>query len=272
MNKIMIGFCEGQHDIAFLSKILFVDGFTAYNKEIKNFIEPLNKQFIKKLFNKKIGDTKLGFQSDYMLPSVALHKNENILVLLHNLNGGDRVKERAEILAMYQNMQSEDDDFTNFNLDFRFLYFFDADDEGIATRIEGLNTALDLSDTVEHSKIKVIDKYEWGCYVFHKDENSGDLEDILLDLMRLNNESIFANSASFLASNQLHKNRQKEFSVFDETYKDKVKFQKKKSIISVAGQLQFSSMSNSVIIARSDYIKKSDIKSNKHCQDISKLF
>jgi hypothetical protein len=29
MNKIIIAFCEGQHDISFLSRILFVDGFVA---------------------------------------------------------------------------------------------------------------------------------------------------------------------------------------------------------------------------------------------------
>ena len=43
MTKIIIAFCEGQHDIAFLSRILFVDGFIPYKKRIKDFIEQLNK-------------------------------------------------------------------------------------------------------------------------------------------------------------------------------------------------------------------------------------
>jgi hypothetical protein len=274
MNKIIIAFCEGQHDIAFLSKILFVDGFMPYNEKIKDFIEPLNKQFIKKLPNKEIGDKKLGFQSEYMVPSVALYKDENILVLLHNLNGDGKATERNKILSMYQNIQSEDDDFTNFNLDFRFLYFFDADDKGIETRVNEINSELDLIDKLEHNKVNTIGTDEWGCYVFHKDENSGDLEDILLDLMKPSNESIFTNSLSFLTTNALTEDRQKEFICNDteEEYKDRVKFKEKKSIISIAGQLQFSSMNNSVIIAKSDYIKKSDISSNSHCIDISKLF
>jgi len=275
MNKIIIAFCEGQHDIAFLSKILFVDGFKPYNKKIKEFIEPLNKLFIKKLPNKEIGDKKLGFQSEYMVPSVALYKDENILVLLHNLNGDGKATERNKILSMYQNIQSEDDDFTNeFNLNFRFLYFFDADDKGIETRVDEINSELNLSDKLEHNKVNVIGADEWGCYVFHKDENSGDLEDILLDLMKPSNESIFTNSLSFLTTNALTGNRQKEFICNDteEKYKDRVKFKEKKSIISIAGQLQFSSMNNSVIIAKSDYIKKSDISSNTHCINIIKLF
>jgi len=99
MNKIIIAFCEGQHDIAFLSKILFIDGFKPYKKKIKDFIKPLNEQFIKKLPNKEIGDKKLGFQSDYMLPSVALYKDEKILVFLHNLNGDGKKNERNKILS-----------------------------------------------------------------------------------------------------------------------------------------------------------------------------
>jgi hypothetical protein len=270
MNKIIIAFCEGPHDIAFLSKILFVDGFKPYKKKIKDFIKPLNKQYEMELSKKEIADKKLGFQSEYMVPSVALHKDENVLVLLHNLNGDGKATERNKILSMYQNIQSDDDDFTNFNLNFRFLYFFDADEKGISTRVDEINSELNLSDKLEHNKINTIGADEWGCYIFHKDENSGDLEDILLDLMRTNNENIFTNSVSFLEDNKLDEDRQKEFICNDieEKYKDRVKFKEKKSIISIAGQLQFSSMNNSVIIANSDYIKKSDIFSNSHCVDI----
>jgi len=275
MNKIIIAFCEGQHDIAFLSKILFVDGFVPYKKKIKDFIKPLNKQYETELSKKEIADKKLGFQSEHMVPSVALYKDENVLVLLHNLNGDGKVRERKQILDMYQNIQSEDDDFTKeLNLNFRYLYFFDADDKGIITRVDEINSELDLSDKLEHNKVNTIEAKEWGCYVFHKDENSGDLEDILLDLMTPDNESIFTNSISFLENNKLNEDRQKEFicNATDEKYKEGIKFKEKKSIISVAGQLQFSSMNNSVIIANSDYIKKSDISSNSHCVDISKLF
>jgi hypothetical protein len=274
MNKIIIAFCEGQHDIAFLSRILFVDGFTAYNKKIKNFIKPLNEQYKAELSKKEIADKKLGFQSEYIIPSIALHKDENILVLLHNLNGDSRTNERKEILAMYKNIQSKDDDFTNFNLDFRFLYFFDADDKGITTRVNEINNELDLSAKLEHNKINTIDLYEWGCYIFHKDENSGDLEDILLDLMKPNNENIFINSERFIEQNTLESTRQKRYicNNNEEKFSSAIQFKKEKSIISIAGQLQFSGSSNAVIIANSDYIKKSDMSANSHCINISKLF
>jgi len=98
VNKVIIVFCEGQQDIAFLSKILFCDGFQAYDKTLDDFIEPLNKQYKTQLSKIEIGDRKLGFNSDYMIPSVALNKSEDILVLFHNLNGDSRTKERGNIL------------------------------------------------------------------------------------------------------------------------------------------------------------------------------
>ncbi|MBL0687051.1 MAG: hypothetical protein JJV94_04405 [Sulfurospirillum sp.] len=160
---------------------------------------------------------------------------------------------------MYQKMQDGEDDFTNYNLNFRFLYFFDADDKGISTRVKEINEELKLNDKLSHSEIKEIDSCEWGCYIFHKDKDSGDLEDIILDLMKPNNETIFNNSSSFLTNNPLDEKRCR-------------RFKEKKSIISIAGQLQFSGVNNSVIISKSDYITCTDISDNEQCQEIIKLF
>jgi hypothetical protein len=62
INKYIIIFCEGEHDIAFLSRILFVDGFTDYDKKIKDFNEPLNGLYMESLSDKKIEDMKFKFQ------------------------------------------------------------------------------------------------------------------------------------------------------------------------------------------------------------------
>jgi len=37
MNKVTVVFCEGQHDIAFLSKILMVHEYKAYDKKLNKF-------------------------------------------------------------------------------------------------------------------------------------------------------------------------------------------------------------------------------------------
>lgn len=276
MTKFIISFCEGQHDIAFLSRILFANGFSTYDKKLKDFPYPLNNQYISKLESKKISDSKLGFKSNYIIPSVALCK-DNTIALFHDLGGDGRRNERGKILDMYRNLVGNDDEdqFTSgYNMDFTFIYFFDADDKGIDSRLDELNNELKLSSTIKHSELLETDGFKWGCYVFHKDSNSGDLEDILLELMEKGNESIFKNSIKHLNNTIICPSRQKEFvcTADAEDYTGSVKFKMKKSLISMAGQLQFSGVNNSVIISKSDYIKKSDLESNEHCLNIKELF
>lgn len=276
MSNIIISFCEGQHDIAFLSRILLANSFEPYRKKIKDFPAPLNRQYEKELISKNIADSKLGFQTNYIIPAVALIKNDTI-ALFHNLGGDERKRERKEILDMYKNLigDIEQDEFTSTaDISFRFIYFFDADDVGINLRVNELNSELDLSKDVEHNKISRIDGHEWGCYIFHKEENSGDLEDILIDLMTKDNESIFSSCKNYLDSNIIPEDRRKEYICTreSESYKAQNKFKEKKSLISVAGQLQFSGMNNAVIISKSDYIKRSDLEENIHCLNIKCLF
>jgi hypothetical protein len=274
MDNITIVFCEGQHDIAFLSKILYVHGYKEYKKKLKVFKKPLGEQYLSILREEKnISEKKLGFNPIYKIPSVALYKADEELVLFHNMGGDGRVSERAELLSMYKNLQTEEDDFSSFNLNFKFLYFFDADTSNVQDRIDELNQELELSKRIEHNIILDADLYHWGCYVFHKGDIGGYLEDVLLDLMKPTNETIFENTEAFISSNILTSiERQSEYKPFDDIYNNKCKFKDKKSIVSIAGQLQFSGMANAVIIAKSDFIKKDDILNSNVCNDIMRMF
>jgi hypothetical protein len=274
MDNITIVFCEGQHDIAFLSKILYVHGYKEYDKKLKVFKEPLGEQYLNILREEKyISKKKLGFNPIYKIPSVALYKDNKELVLFHNMGGDGRASEREELLLMYKNIQTKEDDFSSFNLNFKFLYFFDADTSNVQDRIDILNKELELSKCIEHNIILNVDSYKWGCYVFHKGTVGGYLEDVLLDLMKPTNETIFKNAEDFISSNTLTPViRQSEYKPFDDDYEKTCKFKDKKSIISVAGQLQFSGMANAVIIAKSDFIKKDDILNSSICNDIIKMF
>ncbi|MCB2300114.1 hypothetical protein [Clostridium tagluense] len=276
MTNIIISFCEGHHDIAFLSRVLQINEFKPYKNKIKDFPTPLNTLFQQKLASKNISDSKLGFQTNSIIPAVALYKN-NTVALFHNLNGDKREMERKEILDMYQNLigDSEIDEFTSTpKIQFRFIFFFDADDIGVDLRVIELNSELNLSEKINHNRISKIDDHEWGCYIFHKEEDSGDLEDILLDLMVKDNESIFSNCKDYLQTNELSDNRRRAYICTSEKedYKSHNNYKNKKSLISVAGQLQFSGSNNSVIISNSDYIKKSDLEVNIHCLNINGLF
>ncbi|WP_319202256.1 hypothetical protein [uncultured Ilyobacter sp.] len=57
-----------------------------------------------------------------------------------------------------------------------------------------------------------------------------------------------------------------------EAYRGESKFYHEKSMISVAGQLQFSGMSNAVIISKSDLLNKESLMSSCHVNEILELF
>lgn len=272
MDNITIVFCEGMHDINFLSKILYVYGYKDYKKKLKDFQEPLGNLFLNIYKEQKdLEAKKIGFNTIYKVPSVAVYKEENELVLFHNMGGDNRTNERKNVLNMYLQLLSQEDDFSPSNLRFKFLYFLDADEEPKENRITQLNTELDL--TLEHHVVVEHNSHKWGCYIFHKDGDGGCLEDLLLDLMKPTNETIFENAKEFISNNTLAKDTRKcEYKPADGTYKTQQKFKNKKSIISIAGQLQFSGMANSVIIGKSDYITKFDIENSSVCEDIMKLF
>jgi len=281
MDKYIIVFCEGDHDIAFLSRILFVNGFTPYNKKVKDFITPLNDLYISALKDKKIEDSKFKFQRPSIKVPYAVFEKEDRLVIFHNLGGdgnilngqAERIKEsyielNDEILRITKNYEL---------LSYRFLYFLDADREGVSKRLDEISTLLALSNKLEHYTVIKEDGNEFGCCIFYNstDENKyGKLEDILLDLMIPENENIFEGSRIFVGNNILSSTRQRKFICTHEKEETRgsIQFKQEKSIISIAGQLQFSGSSNSVIIANSDYIKKSDIDNNVICQNIIRMF
>jgi hypothetical protein len=281
MDKYIIVFCEGDHDIAFLSRILLVYGFTPYNKTVENFIAPLNNLYISILKDKKIEDSEFKFQrANIKVPYVVFQKDDT-LVIFHNLGGdGNILNDKAtDIMKLY--LEQNDKPLREVSgygfLDYRFLYFLDADDEGIDRRLSRISCLLSLANTLEHYEIIKENDYEISCCVFYNHEHEyghGKLEDILLDLMIPNNEIIFDGSKSFIDTNKLLDTRQRKFICTheEERIEGSIQFKQDKSIISIAGQLQFSGSSNSVIIANSDFIKKVDILDSDICNNIIKMF
>lgn len=278
MSKVIIVFCEGDHDIALLSKLLLMDGYSPYKKKVKEFPKPFNKLYINILSANIIEDSEFKFQKpNKQVPFVVLSK-EGALVIFHNLSGDGNILngETKSIINKYVELNdavlrkvSKYDE-----INFRFLYFLDADDIGVEERLIKVKELLEL-DVIEHYKIHSKDSFEVGCYVFHKGSDplkKGKLEDLLLDLMKPSNKSLFKQSTLFIDANVLPVNRQKKYICNGNNYTEPIQFKKDKSIISIAGQLQFSGANNSVIIAHSDYIKAQDINKNKCCSDIMKLF
>jgi len=280
VDKYIIVFCEGDHDIEFLKRVLQVYGFQSYDKKVKDFIEPFDELYIQSLTQSiKIKDRRFKFQRHNEYVPYSVFSKDNRLIIFHNMGGDGSIKEKSqEVVQKYLQLNDEivleTSDYEK--LDFRFLHFLDADNEGVITRLEQMKELL-KDDSLEHYSITQIDDYEIGCGVFYNTKNEnhhGKLEDILLELMIPSNETIFRESSVFIEKNQLDDSRQRRFACTDikEKPDGNIEFKKEKSIISVAGQLQFSGSTNAVIIAKSDYIKKDDILNNTHCQNIIKLF
>jgi len=280
MDKYIIVFCEGDHDIAFLTRILSVNGFLPYMKKVKEFVKPLKDLYIKNLSNKKIEDFEFKFQRPKIKVPYSVFIKDNTLVIFHNFDGdGNILNDGANsIISMYISLNKENrrkiEKYEKLN--YRFLYFLDADKEGVENRLNNLKESLDL-DELNHYEITNKNDDEFGCYIFYDDldpNTYGKLEDVLLNIMKPNNKDIFEKSESFISNNTLATDRQRKFICknLEEKYQGNPQFKEQKSVISIAGQLQFSGSSNAVIIANSDYIKKDDILNNSHCQNIIKLF
>lgn len=274
-QKVIIAICEGQHDVAFLSRVLLVNGFSLEDKKIGQLPIPFNKRFEAELSEVRVPDRKLGFQTPGPnLPSASFKKDDR-LVFVHNLNGDGRAIERQKLIKMYRELSGNDDFSTQ--IPYRFLYFFDADEIGIYQRLTEIHEEVGLDDTITLSNGSVVtfDEVEWGGYIFHDIETDvGTLEDLLLSHFDNKVESLKSSIETFLGINRLEEERTKRL-IFDgnqETYTGRSKYYDKKSILGVFGQLQFSGVSNAVLINQTDFLRAEDIRHCQQCSIISGLF
>jgi len=277
MNNITIVFCEGGHDIAFLTRLLMWSGFEDYDKRVEKFLPPFNTLFSNELKKINLSERKPGFVgASHRVPSAAFTKNDN-LVFIHNLNGDGKERERREVFEIYKKIRGADSFSSKFNFSYKFLYFFDADDVGINVRLQHVSQEIGLNNNLINGKLKRHEGDTYGAYIYHDAGNgldTGVLEDIISDLVKARHSDIFHAATHYLASNALPSQRCCELRIRNgqETYGAANKFKIKKSIISTMGQLQFSGSSNIVVIKNSDFFKSNDIASSQVCNDIVNMF
>ncbi|MBN5272335.1 hypothetical protein JY490_09690 [Serratia marcescens] len=274
-TKVVIVACEGQHDISFITRILHTAGFKTDNRKIKDFPIPFDSLFAGIAGRMVLADRKLGYQSpNFLLPSVALEL-EGKIVLLHNLNGDGRSAEREKLIKHYSELVGDDDFSKDLNYEFRFLFFFDADDYGVQNRLLEMTTELKVQTTLSNGLVVTSGNYELGCYIYHEnDGDTGVLEDILLGHFSGKDDVLLEHVSSFLSNHLLEDERTKELHVVGgvEERKGASKYSEKKSKVNLFGQLQFSGMNNSVIISKSDFLRMEDIENCPQCTVIRNMF
>ncbi|MDJ0046876.1 hypothetical protein QM574_20195 [Pantoea ananatis] len=274
-DRVVVSFCEGQHDVAFISRLLLVDGFVVYNKKIKEFPEPFSDRFKTELGNIGIPDKMLGFQApSALLPSIALNKGR-VWVFLHNVGGDSKHETRNALVKMYRDLSAPDD--YSFIIPYRFLYFFDSDNIGVNSRVASVAQEIGMNPEVnlQNGNIVFFDEVQWGTYIFHNSEDQlGTLENLILGYFANKIPNLHSSIIAFLRANAIpgSSTRKMKFNNGAEVYYGQSRYAENKSIIGVYGQLQFSGMSNSSLLENTDFMKAADFLGCNHCQAIKGLF
>ncbi len=292
MKNILFVLMEGSHDCAFLYRILKANGYKTFHKKIREYPKPFD-DFLKESVEKtSILDINIESVSSSFIPRFIMKNDtKDILIFIYSTGGDSQPERRIKLINDLRKFHSKDEE--NLELDvlthkklfdrnINIMYFLDADDKGTNKRIEQIQDELNQTELsiIENQSFQTypykIDGLNIGYYIFGDEESdSGDLENVLIPLMKKDNEDIFASAESFLSINktcQLFKDK----IVYDEndnTIIKKVcgdKYYYNKSLIGTVGQLQKSGASNVVCISKGNYLNEEKILNNSVCRNIVK--
>ncbi|GHT52718.1 hypothetical protein AGMMS49982_13670 [Bacteroidia bacterium] len=284
VKNIVFILTEGDHDSAFIYRILKANGMTTLHKiAIKEYPSPLNELIKSGISSVPIEELNMEVARSKFLPSYVMQNSDDI-VSIYRVGGDSKEDVRVDFIKKINALNISDPDAINALIDAKVsvLFFFDADDKGIESRISQIKKELKLSfpeseaeniDKLVNKEILLIEDVNVGGFIFSElGKDTGLLEDILIPLMKQGNEDIFIEAEKFLdihESTALFKGK----IIYDETktIKKKVngeKYAYKKSLVGTIGQLQMSGKSNTVCISDADYLTDEKIKADATCIDI----
>lgn len=284
IKNVVFAVCEGPHDIAFLYRLFTARGFTGYKEIIDKFPKPINRFIMKALEDADYEKMKLMEVGKKPIPQEVLTRDDS-LVLLYAVGGDEKKNARRDLISGIFEFKPLDDDSLDAGggLDYSILFFYDADGKGVEKRLRGveqeINDLFGVNDLVisnggEPVRVK---GYKVGCYVFAGDNGFGKLEDIMVPIMEKGNETIFKGADKFLELQdkdrlkKLRLKRNTEGSIEEFRSNERMKFDKSKSRICIAGQLQNSGKSNVAIIKDCDYINLEKIRGCSKCREIMRF-
>lgn len=261
--QIIALLCEGPHDVAFFGRILKTIGFKGNEKlKIGEFPSPINDLMIREVSKSNIDDLNLQEVRQSLLPSITLIR-ENTFLFIYSLNGDKKDILRRKLFQDFLLFIPEEGEIPRISTDTKLsvLYCFDADKKGVAERVLEINkdrAFLNFQNMFESgSKIIIEKEIKHGFYIFTGyDNNTGKLEDVLIPLMQIGNEAIFEAAMNYLDC------------YYDMNRGKKSDYDKDKSTIGIACQLQKSGSSNVVCIGQTDYITDEKILLNIKCLEI----
>ena len=261
-KQIIAVLCEGAHDVEFLSRILMSNSFKSNDGlKIKDYPSPIDQLLKTEATKSNVDDLNLSTIREVLLPSRTLKKDENYF-LFYAMGGDGKKTIRKQLLLDFYTLIPKSNEISPLPQDTHLgiIYFLDSDDNGVLERISQLNSevndVLNIEPFTSHKEIYVHNHLKLGAFIFTGlDNDKGKLEDILMPLMKKDNEDIFDNADLYLKEH------------FNDSRKAQ-KFDNDKSIIGIVGQLQISGASNTVCIKKSDYLTDMKIKADIKCVEI----
>ena len=281
MTKIIVTFCEGTHDVSFLTRLLKTACYkTFHNVKIKEYPTPLNGILKGSLLNEaKFVELKIDQLSSVLIPKKIMKKDDRI-VLLYAIGGNRQYARTKDIIDKFIDTHSSSvvsgDEIAGFagieQSEISFIFFNDAD-KSFNDEVKKVNAFLkeyfdNDSFTIAHNDYVDFQGLKYGLYLFSEDGKVGNLEDHLMKLMIAENEAIFSDAEEYYEKHfselRLMRKKIECSEEIPTVVDDKVQsIYKNKSLITIAGQLQNSGASQNVTIDYSDYltlekIQKSD--------------
>lgn len=265
-TQIITILCEGPHDVAFLTKILKTTGFVSHERvTLDEYPVPFNSFLINSTIKVNVSELNLQEVRQVLLPSNVL-KFENTYLFLYSMGSISKVCNNQEILKSLLAFVSKEGEIPRLPQETKLgiVYFIDADNDGVTANLKKLNDGLmSIFNKVifqVHNEIVHIDGVQLGNFIFTGDDGeTGNLEDILIPLMKEGNEKIFEDAFDFLTYHSNNLENQRDYDLG-------------KGTIGTVGQLQKSGMANAVIIGQTNYITQEKVGKSEKCQEINHFF
>lgn len=261
-------FCEGKHEPPFIRRLLKVNGWrnrtdqpmTEYPNVLQRYLlGELNKYAT--IEQSATWSRKIGFMPWYVLRK--RQNNTEHFIVIWDTGGDSNYKVMNEVLKSFKIIQKPNGFSELTPIITNIVLFYDAD-KSISKRIETVEKNLDkilpqfCSGLTLKNDIQIIEKTDSfnkiGLFIFANSEGSGTLEDYIIPLMKIDNETVFNAANNFLK--------------LSETKRQEKKWSEQKALIGITGQLQKSGKSNAVIITDCDYITNDKIKNDKNAQQL----
>lgn len=266
---VKIVMCEGPHDTAFVSRILRVMGCGNDKTQIGGFPDYLTR-FLKKQYTPDVETYPIyDVRGKTITPNYGLNYKDEVLFLLYSMGGDSKKNNRHKIVSYFLSLfKTEMATPINLGFELHFIFEFDADMGGRDKRVEKLNSEIRelLPDFpgVGHREYCNYGNITLGAYIFSAPESDkGKLEDIMLPMMREDNEDVFDDIEQVVGKRESYSLYQKHKKKMDDD-----KWEKDKAMIGMAGQLNKYGNGNAVIIEQSCLITNEQIAVNKSCREI----